>query len=97
MYSGSAAERVCGPCHRPGFTELINTVSESLTPSKQGNGRLRPLYHRRGAQLQGRKDGDIPSKQNDLNIKELRQALGEKDEAHEYLCKSDPFKIVLRK
>lgn len=36
-------------------------------------------------------DGDIPSKANDLNIKEFWQALGENDEAHEYLCKNDPL------
>lgn len=39
------------------FTELTNTVSESLTAGKQGNGRLRPLYHTRGSsatRMQGR-------------------------------------------
>lgn len=37
------------------------------------------------------KDGDIPSKENDLNIKELRQALGKNDEAHGYVGKNDPL------
>lgn len=35
--------------------------------------------------------GDIPSKENDLNTKEVSQALGENEEGQEYLCKNDPL------
>lgn len=37
------------------------------------------------------KDGDSPSKENDLNIKELRQAFGKNDEAHGYVGKNYPL------
>lgn len=40
------------------------------------------------------KDGDSPSKENDLNIKELRQAFGKNDEAH-MLVKITHFTTVL--